>query len=105
MESHKKERSSRQHNRIDPAREREGSETQNGGLFLHNPMCSDFSSGAPGLQARASSERGSFKKQRPKSPAILRFFVRGGSRKESSADEEDYASSGSDHEDPFSVGV
>lgn len=57
-----------------------------------------------------SSERSSFGKggkNRSKSPALLRFFVRGsgGSRKASEVEEEDYASSGSDHEDPFSVSI
>ena len=57
----------------------------------------------------ASGERSSFGKgkNRSKSPALLRFFVRGsgGSRKTSEVEEEDYASSGSDHEDPFSVSL
>ena len=57
-----------------------------------------------------SSERSSFGKggkNRSKNPALLRFFVRGnaGSRKTSEVEEEDYASSGSDHEDPFSVSI
>lgn len=57
-----------------------------------------------------SNERSSFGKggkNRSKSPALLRFFVRGSgsSRKTSEVEEEDYASSGSDHEDPFSVSV
>ena len=57
-----------------------------------------------------SSERSSFGKggkNRSKSPALLRFFVRGSgsSRKASEVEEEDYASSGSDHEDPFSVSI
>ena len=70
--------------------------------------------GGPSL-SRASNERSSFKnKSRPKSPSLFRFFVRGhsaggGGRKVSyDVDEEDYgadASSGSEHEDPFSVSV
>ena len=101
MDGYKKERSSRQHMRIDVAG------GQDGGLLLANPMtCGDISAGngsSPnGTVLGRTSERGSMRKSRPKSPSLLRFFVRGSSRK-SSADEEDYASSGSDHEDPFSV--
>ena len=75
------------------------------------------SSGGPGNSGSltrgiggGSSERSSFGKggkNRSKSPALLRFFVRGsaGSRKTSEVEEEDYGSSGSDHEDPFSVSI
>ena len=63
-----------------------------------------------GISGGGSSERSSFGKggkNRSKSPALLRFFVRGsaGSRKTSEVEEEDYGSSGSDHEDPFSVSM
>ena len=61
------------------------------------------------LTRGGSGERSSFGKgkNRSKSPALLRFFVRGsgGSRKTSEVEEEDYGSSGSDHEDPFSVSI
>lgn len=106
MEGYKKERSSRQYMRIDVAGGQEG------GLLLANPMtCGDISSGngsstaaTNGTVLGRTSERGSMRKSRPKSPSLLRFFVRGSTRK-SSADEEDYASSGSEHEDPFSVSL
>lgn len=100
MEHHKKERSSRQHMKIEYSREREDTE-MNGGLLLSNPMCNDLPAGTPtGMHGRSSTERGSFKKSRPKSPSLLRFFVR---PRKVSADEDECASSGSDHEDPFSV--
>lgn len=61
------------------------------------------------LTRGGSGERSSFGKgkNRSKSPALLRFFVRGGggSRKTSEVEEDDYGSSGSDHEDPFSVSI
>ena len=85
--------------------------TQHGGL-------SSLSSVGPGTSGSLTrgSERSSFGKggvggggkNRSKSPALLRFFVRGGSagsRKTSEVEEEDYGSSGSDHEDPFSVSI
>ena len=101
MDVHKKERSTRQHLRIDVGR-------NSPDLLLANPMaCGDISPAGmvspPQPPIARNSERGSFKKSRPKSPSLLRFFVRGGSRKVSSADEEEYGSSSSDHEDPFSV--
>lgn len=100
MDVHKKERSTRQHLRIDVGR-------NSPDLLLANPMaCGDISPAGmvspPQPPIARNSERGSFKKSRPKSPSLLRFFVRGGSRKVSSADEEEYGSSSSDHEDPFS---
>ena len=59
------------------------------------------------LTRGATGERSSFGKgkNRSKSPALLRFFVRGSSsgRKTSEVEEEEDVSSGSDHEDPFSV--
>ncbi len=104
-----KERSPRHHLRI-------SSDSQDGGLLLANPMaCGNGNEspvaaggqqpGGPGGPIARTSERGSFKKSRPKSPSLLRFFVRGGGNKKQSveADEEDLGSSGSDHEDPFSV--
>ena len=83
--------------------------TQHSGL-------SSLSSVGPGTSGSLTrgSERSSFGKgggggkNRSKSPALLRFFVRGGSagsRKTSEVEEEDYGSSGSDHEDPFSVSI
>ena len=100
MEAHKKERSTRQHLRIDVGRDSPD-------LLLANPMaCGDIYPAVqppPQPAIARNSERGSFKKSRPKSPSLLRFFVRGGSRKVSSADEDEYGSSSSDHEDPFSV--
>lgn len=107
MEGHRKERSSKHHMKIDLGREE-----ANGGLLLANPMaCGDISPNNGSLGIGGRSERGSMRKSRPKSPkspSLLRFFVRSGSgRKGSSADEdqEDYASSGSEHDDPFSVPV
>lgn len=95
-------------------------------LLLSNPMtCSDISPGASsagghvtsngdgGLSLLArTSERTSLRKIRPKSPSLLRFFVRGSTRK-SSADDDDGGgggggagaggSSGSDQDEAFSV--
>jgi hypothetical protein len=81
----------------------------------HGGPSSSVGPGTSGSLTRGS-ERSSFGKgggggggkNRSKSPALLRFFVRGssaGSRKTSEVEEEDYASSGSDHEDPFSVSI
>ncbi len=102
-----KERSPRHHLRIT-------SDGQDGGLLLANPMtCSEVPSppgtgggggqliGGAGGQIARTNERGSFKKSRPKSPSLLRFFVR--KKVSADADEEELGSSGSDHEDPFSV--
>ena len=71
---------------------------------------SSSSTPVSGITRGGAGERSSFgkgSKNRSKSPALLRFFVRGSgsSRKTSEVEEEDYASSGSDHEDPFSVSI
>lgn len=97
-----KERSPRHHLRIN-------SDGEDGGLLLANPMaCSEVASSpaaSTGGQIARTGDRGSFKKSRPKSPSLLRFFVRGVSKKASvDAEDEELGSSGSDHEDPFSVG-
>ena len=122
MEGYRKERSSRQHLRIDVAVG--GKESS---LLLANPMtCSDIPPGASSTGSHATSngdgggssllgrtsERASLRKIRPKSPSLLRFFVRGSTRK-SSADDDDGVgggggggaggSSGSDQADAFSV--
>lgn len=96
-----------------PSRRSPPSLSGNGGLTqsLNYTHTSASSSSNPtgSLTRGGSGERSSFGKgkNRSKSPALLRFFVRGsgggGSRKTSEVEEEDYASSGSDHEDPFSV--
>ncbi len=92
-----KERSPRHHLRI-------SSDSRDGALLLANLMAcgngNEVSSpvaaggqqlGGPGGPIARTSERGSFKKSRPKSPSLLRFFVRGGGNKKQSveADEED----------------
>ena len=123
MEGYRKERSSRQHLRIDVAAG--GKESS---LLLSNPMaCSDISPGASSAGGHVTSngdgglsllgrtsERASLRnKIRPKSPSLLRFFVRGSTRK-SSADDDDGGggggggagaggSSGSDQDEAFSV--
>ena len=112
MDSYKKERSSKQHLKIDKERE---------SLLLANPMACEVSpnstlaeSPSASLttsvsigQISRSSERSSFKgKSRSKSPSLFKFFQRGGGNRKVSAEEpeeDDYASSSSDHEDPFSV--
>lgn len=111
MDSYKKERSSKQHLKIDKERE---------SLLLANPMACEVSpnstlaeSPSASLttsvsigQISRSSERSSFKgKSRSKSPSLFKFFQRGGGNRKVSAEEpeeDDYASSSSDHEDPFS---
>ena len=121
MEGYRKEKSSRQHLRIDVA-----VGGKEGSLLLANPMtCSDIPPGASSTGSHATSngdggssllgrtsERASLRKIRPKSPSLLRFFVRGSTRK-SSADDDDGVgggggggaggSSGSDQDDAFSV--
>ena len=99
-------------------------------LMLANPMtCSDIPPGASSAGGHVTSngdgslsllgrtsERASLRKIRPKSPSLLRFFVRGSTRK-SSADDDDGGgggggggagagaggSSGSDQDEAFSV--
>ena len=92
-----------------PLRTSPPSSSANNGLTQSLNLSHSSSASTPvsTLTRGGSGERSSFGKgkNRSKSPALLRFFVRGtgGSRKTSEVEEEDYGSSGSDHEDPFSV--
>ena len=89
MDTKKKERSSKQRLRIDVGQE--GGE-EDGNLLLANPM-------AGGEVSSPHSQMPPKAKSRPKSPSLLRFFVRG-TRKVSEDIEE---AAGSDHEDGLSV--
>lgn len=81
----------------------EGGE-EDGNLMLANPMAAGEISHQSALsqsdhtQSKASHTR----KTRPKSPSLLRFFVRG-TRKPSEDIEETADSTSSDHEDGLSV--
>ena len=86
---HEKERCTKQRLRIDVAQE--GGE-EDGNLLLANPM-------AGGEVSSPLSQMPTKAKSRPKSPSLLRFFVRG-TRKVSEDIEE---AVGSDHEDGLSV--
>ena len=101
----KKERSSRQKLRVETGQE--GGE-EDGNLMLANPMAggevSPHATVVPQyehLQPRASLTG---KKTRPKSPSLLRFFVRG-TRKASEDLEESADCACSDHEDSSSVSL
>ena len=90
----RKERSSRQRLRVDTSQE--GGE-EDGTLLLANPMAGGEvspQSAVDHTQPKASLSR----KIRPKSPSLLRFFVRG-TRKASEDIEEATDWTGSDHDD------
>ena len=101
----KKEKSGRQRMRVDSGRE-VGDER--GTLLLANPMAGGEvaaslpPTGAP-EQPQPRVPLAGARKTRPKSPSLLRFFVRGGVGRKGSEEEEGVDSAGSDHDDPFSV--
>ena len=104
----RKERSSRHRMKIDSGRE--GAE-EDGTLLLANPMAGgevsphSVTSALPQEHQQPKAPLVVGKKSRPKSPSLLRFFVRGGGNRKASEEEETVDSAGSDHEDPFSVSV
>ena len=99
----KKERSSKQRMKVDMGPECGG---EDGNLLLANPMAGgEVDPHTTLLPSDHSQPRASLqKKSRPKSPSLLRFFVRG-TRKPSEDLEEAVGCASSDHEDGLSVSL
>lgn len=100
----KKERSSKQKLRVEVNR---GSGLEDGNLMLANPMAGGELSHRVALGTthqnvdQVQAKAFVWKKNRPKSPSLLRFFVRG--TRKTSEDIDD--STSSDHEDGLSVSI
>ena len=101
----KKEKCGRQRMRVDSGRE---AGDERGTLLLANPMAggevaASLPPAGPPAQPQPRVPLAGARKTRPKSPSLLRFFVRGGVSRKGSEEEEGMDSAGSDHDDPFPV--
>ena len=94
----KKEKSCRQRLKVDTAQE----SGEDGTLLLANPMAGgEVSPHALVSQDHPQPKAAATKRSKPKSPSLLRFFVRG--TRKSGEDEDAVDLACSDHEDAFSV--